>query len=141
MDLCRLLHEEIGLFPMNEDVVREYVACAINKTATDLVPNPPILGVIPGENRLEGAICMVLSSMWYAPEHCHLEELFNFVHPDHRKSGHVDRLIAFGKDCSDRVGVPLMIGIISNSRTAAKCRLYSRVLPKVGEFFFYRDAA
>ena len=33
--------------------------------------------------------------------------------------------------------IPLMTGIISNIRTEAKCRLYRRMMPKIGEFFYF----
>ncbi len=66
----------------------------------------------------------------------HLEELIVFTDPEHRKSNHAQALIQWMKDQVKNTGLPLMTGIMSNHRTEAKVRLYSRMLPKVGAFFF-----
>ena len=64
-------------------------------------------------------------------------ELFNFVRTEHRKSDYAARLIAYAKMCSDKMGLPLMMGILSNHRTEQKIRLYERQLEKAGAYFVY----
>jgi hypothetical protein len=66
-----------------------------------------------------------------------LEELANFTHPDHRKSKHAETLLQWTKMLSDKLEIPLTIGIISNVRTEAKVRLYRRHFPYMGGFFVY----
>jgi hypothetical protein len=59
------------------------------------------------------------------------------VHPKHRRSRHANALLKYSKHLSDEVGIPLLIGIISNKRTEAKVRLYRKHLPETGSFFLY----
>jgi hypothetical protein len=41
---------------------------------------------------------------------------------------------------ADKVGISLVVGIVSNIRTAAKVRLYRRVLPECGSYFLYNGS-
>lgn len=135
MHLCRLLHEENGLFALEEDMVQETLRKGFDRTSG-------VIGVIGTPDHLEGVIYMEVGNFWYSRKP-HLMELFNFVHPDHRKSGHAKALIKFAKQCASD-DIRLVIGIISNIRTEPKVRLYERQLGKpAGAFFVYppRDAA
>lgn len=133
MALCRMLHAENGLFPMEEDLVEETIQRAFDRKGG-------IIGVIGAPGQLEGIIYMLVSNFWYSRKP-HLEELFNFVHPDHRKSEHAKALIEFAKKCASD-DVRLVIGVISNERTEAKVRLYERRLGKpTGAFFVYPPPA
>lgn len=132
MALCRMLHEENGLFPLDDDMVRDTIRKAFNKQG--------FIGVIGAKDALEGIIYMVISNFWYSKKP-HLEELFNYVHPDHRKSEHAKSLIEFAKKCATN-DIRLVIGVISNTRTEAKIRLYERRLGKpAGAFFVYPPPA
>ena len=45
----------------------------------------------------------------------------------------------FAKATSDRLGLPLVIGVLSDDRTVAKVRTYQKVFgPPAGAFFVYR---
>lgn len=135
MFLCHLLHEENGLMRLNPVKVRETIRRA-------LYPDPErrmlalmgVIGEVGGE--LRGMCCMIVGQMWYSDDH-HLEELFCFTHPNHRKAPYGRDLLQFMKKTSDQVGIPLLTGIISNERTAAKVRMYRKSLPEVGAFFLY----
>jgi hypothetical protein len=81
-------------------------------------------------------VFVLLSSFWYSEE-IHLEELLVYVDPECRKSNHAWACIEWMMDLSDNLGVPLLTGIISKHRTAAKIRLYDRMLPRIGAFYFY----
>lgn len=94
------------------------------------------IGVIGPVGALEGMILLCLGSLWYSDDII-LEEYVNFVHPDHRKSNHAKTLVSYAKSIADKTGVPLIIGVVSNTRTAAKVRLYRRQLPEAGAFFLY----
>lgn len=130
MDLCRLLHAENGLFPLDETLVR-------NLVRTVLHDKQGFIGVIGPKDRLEGSILIRLSTMWYSTSPV-LEEYWNFVHPDHRKSERAKFMVNFAKSCATKMGIPLLIGVVSNQRTRAKCRLYNRMLPKAGEFYLFK---
>jgi hypothetical protein len=130
MRLCRELHKENGLFSLNEDKVRATLRKAFDR-------HGGILGIIGTPSHIEAMICMVISSFWYSDDP-HLEELFIFVCQEHRKSKHAVELIRFAKWAADEGGIPLVIGVISDERTAGKVRLYQRELDRpIGNFFVY----
>ena len=132
MDLCRLLHQENGLFSMDEDRVREILRRGFDKQGG-------IVGVIGEPTKIEATICLILAQMWYSADWL-LEELFSYVHPAHRKSSNAKYLLDYAKRCSDEIHLPLLIGIISNTRTEAKVELYRRKLAKPrGAFFVYGE--
>jgi GNAT superfamily N-acetyltransferase len=141
LDLARLLHAEIGMFPLDMPSVRATLAHAFDR-------NGAILGVIdaPGEHespQLVGMILVFISHYWYTKS-LHLEEYFNFVHPDHRHSDYAEHLITFARASADALECPLLIGVMTTERMEAKVRLYRRILgTPAGAFFLYnapRDA-
>ena len=70
-----------------------------------------------------------------------MEERAIFVHPDFRsaKGGRAAKLCKFAKETADRMEMPLMIGVLSNSRTAAKIRMYERQFGSpTGVYFLYK---
>lgn len=128
--LVQYLYEDAGKFEIDNDLIREMLW-------RDFRRQDGVIGVIGPSSALEGAICMLIGRLWYSREQ-HLEEIFNIVHPEHRKSGHAKALIGYAKLCSDELQIPLNIGIFSNTRTEAKVRLYQRQLGKpAGAFFSY----
>jgi hypothetical protein len=133
-ELCKMLHSENGLFPMDDDLVQETMMKGINR-------NGGILGVIgPIGGPLEGMIYMLISNFWYSRKP-HLEELFSYVPTEYRKSNHAKALIEFAKKCATD-DIRLVIGVVSNTRTEAKVRLYERRLGKpAGAFFVYPPPA
>jgi hypothetical protein len=99
-----------------------------------------IVGVIgaPG-GQLEGFVLLRTGSLWYSDAPI-LEEKIVFVHPKYRsaKGGRARKLCEFSKKASEEIGLPLVIGIVSNSRTKSKVRLYERVFGEpAGAFFLY----
>ena len=132
MRLCRSLHDENAFLPMSEEKVRGMIHRAFNRRGG-------IIGVVGTHDRIEGAICLTISTMWYA-EQWVLEELFNFVHPEFRRSTNAKDLIAFAKMASDELHLPLLIGIVSNLRTAAKVRMYRNQLGEPAGAFFLHGA-
>ncbi len=128
--LC-LAHKENGVFPMDERKVREFIRTATEKTGG-------VIGVIDGEHCLEACLLMTLEQWWYTTEWA-LAERTNFVHPNYRKTSHAKNLIRFAKWVSDKMNLPLEMGVISNDRTESKVRLYRRQMPYVGAFFLYNS--
>jgi GNAT superfamily N-acetyltransferase len=99
-----------------------------------------LVGII-GEPRgkIEGAVLLRTSQMWYSDEWM-LEEKAIFVDPEFRsaKGGRARKLCEFSKKVADDLGIPLIIGVLSNHRTEAKVRLYERQFgPPAGAFFLY----
>lgn len=104
--------------------------------------NHGIVGIIGEEgSKPEAAILLRIGSMWYSDDKV-LEEKAIFVHPDYRsaKGGRASRLCEFAKTTSDRLELPLLIGVLSNQRTEAKVRMYERHFGKAtGAFFLYNS--
>ena len=99
-----------------------------------------LVGLIEGENGiLEGAVLLRIGSMWYSDDPV-LEERAIFIHPDYRsaKGGRARRLCEFTKQVADELGIPLIIGVLSNHRTKGKIKLYERQFGEPsGAFFLY----
>ena len=99
-----------------------------------------LIGLIEGENGiLEGAVLLRVGSMWYSDDPV-LEERAIFIHPDYRsaKGGRARRLCEFTKQVADELGIPLIIGVLSNHRTKGKIKLYERQFGEPsGAFFLY----
>lgn len=140
-DLFRLLHEENGVFNLSEHKINYLLDRILHpeKISEGDAGVRGFMGVIGPVGKLEGLLVMVLGSFWYSDDII-FEEYANFVHPDHRKSNHAKALLAYSRHMADNVQIPLVIGIISNLRTAAKVRLYRRQLPECGSFFLYNSA-
>jgi hypothetical protein len=131
MELCRELHRENGLFSINEDRVRHFICRALSGQGG-------IIGVVGGRDNIEAALYLLISTHWYSDQ-WHLEELFAFVRPEYRKTNNAKDLICFAKRCSNEIGIPLVIGVVSNTRTEAKIRLYERQLAKpAGAFWVHQ---
>ena len=134
MELAKLVNEENGVFRMNDVKVVSMIWPALELKGG-------ICGVIgdPGKP-LEGLVLLRVSNYWYSDDQF-LEEMCVFVHPDHRwgRKGHRARkLCEFAKKVSDDLGLPLMIGVLSNTRTEAKVKLYEKHFGEpAGAFFLY----
>ena len=102
--------------------------------------NGGIMGLIgPGGQKAQGAVLLRVITPWYSSAKV-LEEQAIFIHPDYRtaKGGRASRLVEFSKHTADSLGLPLLIGVLSNSRTEAKVKLYGRHLGEpAGAFFLY----
>jgi hypothetical protein len=88
---------------------------------------------------IEGAILLRIGKTWYSDDDV-LEEKAIFIHPDFRqaKGGRAARLCEFSKQASDTLGIPLVIGVLSNQRTAGKIRMYKRQFGEpAGAYWLY----
>ncbi len=135
--LLLTVHKENGIFALSPPKVDWLINRILNP---DLIPLGDTgvrgaIGVIGPIGSLEGLVLVTLGTYWYS-EDLHLEEFTVVVDPEHRKTGHAQALVQWMKDQVEITKLPLITGIISNIRTEAKCRLYRRMLPKIGEFFY-----
>lgn len=139
MKMAHLLHEENGLFEMSK---RKMDWLLMRTLAPESIPEGDIglrgyMGVIgPVGGPLEGLILLTIGAFWYS-EQVVLEEYANFVHPAYRKSNHAKTLLRYAQHLSDKIGIPLLIGVLSSKQTEAKVRLYRRHFNEVGSFFLY----
>jgi len=126
------MHAEGGIMPLDMTEATDMFFRAFNRQGG-------ILGVIGEPGDIRAMIYLLIGKFWYT-RHFHLEELFNFVRPDCRKGkhGYAQRLISFAKECSDEIGLPLTIGILTNIRMEGKVRFYQRELGvPAGAWFVY----
>lgn len=127
--LTNLLHEENGLFSLSQ---RKRDALLDRYERRE----GAIIGVIGEIGRPVASIYLSITQPEYTDDFV-LSEVWNFVAPDHRRSTYARQLIAYAKQMSDLLKLPLCIGILSNHRTAAKVRLYEQVLQPAGRYFLY----
>ena len=133
MQIAIMGSDENGFIPANPVKLLGEIWPALNK-------DRGLVGIIgkPGE-QIEAAVLLRLGDMWYSDSMV-VEEKAIFVHPDFRR-GALNRartLFKFSKHVSDSLGLPLIIGVLSNARTEAKIKLYEREFgPSSGSFFLY----
>ena len=132
MNLCFTACSENGFANPNPLKLLHEVWAALNL-------DNGIVGVMGEKGKLEGGILLRVITMWYSDDQA-LEEKAIFIHPDYRsaKGGRASRLCEFAKHTADQLGMPLLIGVLSNNRTEAKIRMYERQFGKpAGAFFLY----
>jgi len=141
MKLALMGASENGLVHPNQRKILEHVWAALNR-------DHGIMGVIgPVGGELEGAVLLRICNQWYTDRDV-IEELGLFVHPDHRAmkgqgarigtGGRAAELCKFSKRVAEQLDMPLMIGVLSNHRTAGKMRLYGRIFGEMaGAYFLY----
>ena len=132
MELLRQMWKENGLASLDEDRVRHFLHRGIAR-------DKAIIGVIRGPDTIEASVGLFVGTWWYSTEN-HIEDLFSYVATPYRRSTHAKSLIEFAKNCSMQLGMPLLMGVLSSDRTAAKVKLYERMLPKLGALFVYNGS-
>jgi GNAT superfamily N-acetyltransferase len=121
----KLMHAECGWQPLDVDYARATFARAFDRKGG-------ILAVIGVPGHIRAMLYLMITNEWYTREN-HLQELFCWVHPDHRNSDYGKLLIEYAKKCSDDISakagvkVPLIMGVLTNKRMSGKVRLYRRV--------------
>jgi len=104
-----------------------------------------IVGIV-GEKggKPEGCVLLRVTNFWYGFQEGEkskpmLEERWLWTHPDYRsaKGGRARKLCEFAKTSAERLGLPLMIGILSNIQLESKMRLYRRVFGEPTGYCWY----
>jgi hypothetical protein len=117
LEMCAENHRDNGQFSLSKLKVEAMVDKAFNRGGT-------IIGVV-GQAPIAGMLLLNISQFWYSDDWA-LEEIQNYVRPQHRKSTYAKDMMNFARRCSDELGIPLVIGVVSNERTRAKMELYKR---------------
>lgn len=133
MNLAMAACEDNGYVTPNTVRLLNEIWAALNK-------DHGLIGIIEGEDGVaEGAVLLRITTPWYSEVQM-LEERGVFVAPEFRsaKGGRARRLCEFSKKTADALGIPLLIGVLSNHRTAGKIRMYERIFGEPnGAFFLY----
>ncbi len=134
MRLFKVMHAENGLFAIDEDCVLETFNRAVKK-------NEGVIGLIKGPEGDIRAMLMMLITRYYYTTQFHLEELFNFIAPEFRRTNYADTLLRYAINCQQQLNIPLVIGVLTGHRMEAKVRLYRRRLGMPSGAFFVHGAA
>jgi GNAT superfamily N-acetyltransferase len=126
------LHEENGIFSVNEQKVRASIRLATEAKGG-------LIGVIRGDE-LEASMCLVIDQFWYTDDFCLLEQWL-FVRQPYRHKKHAVALVGWAKQMAITLGLKLQAGIMSTERTAAKERMYLRQMTPIGGLFMFDPAA
>jgi len=134
MNMAAMVCKENGIFEPNMDKIFADIWPSLHQ-------HYGLVGVIGDPNEeLEGFVLLRVGTMWYSDTPI-LEEKTVFVHPRHRKwsGGRARKLCKFSKQVADELNMPMIIGILSNTRTGGKMRLYeSEFGAPAGGFFLYK---
>lgn len=140
-DILVAAHADNGVFSLDPERVRATIHHLTEhpidpNTGKALDPLGLIAIIDAPKGGIAGIVILTLSRYWFSDEWL-LDELVNFVRPEHRKSRHAQALINFAKETADRFGVPLNMTVLSTKRTAAKLKLYGRQMRQVGGSFMH----
>lgn len=127
--LC-LAYRENAPFTMSDRKVRALIEAG---TSPD---KEVIIGVVESDGGIVASVGALFTQWWYT-EDFHIDELWNFVHPDHRRSEYAKDLISYMKWISDQMDMTLHMGVLTTTRVEAKIRLYGRQLKQTGAFFMH----
>lgn len=97
----------------------------------------PVIG--PPGGAIQGLVLLRCGKMWYS-DRMILEEKAVFIYPEFRsaKGGRATKLIDWSKRAADALGMPLIMGVLSGTRTKGKLALYSRKFGEpMGAFWMY----
>jgi hypothetical protein len=134
MSIARLATAENGFAEPDDLLLLREIWAALNL-------EDGIVGIIgdPGK-QIEATVLLRIGTPWYSSRTRCLEEKAIFVHPQFRraKGGRAARLCEFSKRTADTLGLPLTIGVLSNQRTSAKVKMYTRIMGEPsGAYWLY----
>lgn len=99
------------------------------------------VGIIPDNGTVVASVGLTVARFWDSAD-LHLEDLWTFVHPDHRKSKHHKNLITFAKAVSNRMGLKLLMAQPENDETMPQVNvLLTGAFARVGGLFEHNPAA
>ena len=131
MDLALAACEENGLTRPNPEKLLVEIWSSLHL-------HHGIVGIIGEQDKpLQAAVLLRVEAMWYSDELV-LNERAIFVAPEYRqaKGGRASKLCDFSEKAAMTLGIPLVIGVLSNQRTEAKVRLYQRKFgPATGAYW------
>lgn len=133
--LC-MAYKENAPYPINPNKVRLMISAASRDKEV-------IIGVIDapdGSGRIAASVGAMFSQWWYT-DAWHIEDCWNYVHPEYRRSTFAKDLISYSKWLAEKMQMPLHLGILTADRMESKIRFFSRQMPQVGAAFVYNMEA
>lgn len=133
MAFCYELWEDNGqqFFSFDADKVRGLIRRSFERTGG-------LFAVIGEPGKIEGGALLLLDPYYYTSDFA-LFEQFSYVRPAFRQTRHAKTLVHWAMNMAENLKLLLFIGILSNTRTLAKVRLYRRMIgDPAGAYFVYR---
>lgn len=134
---------ELAIAAAKENSLFDCTAAHLVKTIYPcLTLNKGLVGCIgKKDGSIEGIVVLVIGTLTYSDELC-LEERTLFVRPEFRSAngGRANKLVQFSKSAAEQLGLPLLIGVLSNSNTQQKISLYKRLLGEPAGAFWVMGA-
>lgn len=119
-DFCLTAHAENGFGGVDHAEVRKAIEAAVWR-------NNSFFGVIPGPDRIEAALGLQATKLWYGGiGDWFLSEMLLYVHPLHRKTRHAEKLFQFAGWMARHAGMPVVISLMPVERLGAKEKLFER---------------
>jgi len=142
MAIFRLLRMELfevaeGIAPPSEHKIAAWIERGIQGV------EGVVIGVIDAPGVGPVATIGLTQNQWWFTNNWHVAEMWNYVHPDHRKSTYAHDLIQFSKWANDEwtanLGYQtyLVTGVLTTKKVQQKVRLYRRMLTQAGAWFLY----
>lgn len=98
------------------------------------------VGIIRDGRPVIASVGLTVARFWDTSDH-HLEDLWTYVHPQHRKSSHLKNLIGFAKSVSNTMGLRLIMLQAETAETQPQIDfVLSRQLSRVGLVFQHEPA-
>lgn len=132
--LLELQHAEAPIATVNWGKVDALLELMMPVTAPK--PRLHFAGVAVEDHKVVGCVGLVVCHLWWTDD-WHIDERFFFVHPDHRKSRHAERLISWCKGVQTQLAIPLVSCVFSTKDTERKVAFFKRHLPLIGAIFRY----
>lgn len=102
-----------------------------------------LVGVIDGANGQPVAVVVLVPMQWWWSKAHYLQDVVNYVHPDHRVSRHIHDLIQFERWAADEWSrlfgyrIYLLCGVLGYKRVREKLIMYKRKFLQAGAAFLY----
>lgn len=145
--------------PKDEEALLELLLCDLRENATAVAPideervmshiqfgtrrKGGIVGVIDGPDGNPVATVVLAPAQWWWSRAYYIQDIVNYVHPDHRQSRHIHDLIQFERWASDEWSrlfgyrIFLLCGVLGYKRVREKMIIYKRKFLQAGAAFLY----
>jgi GNAT superfamily N-acetyltransferase len=130
LSLLEMRHAEFGLGRFDPARAERAIQAAIDGTAAIFA------GVIAGDGGPEATVGLALAQ-WFDTSEYHLEAVWDYVHPEHRKTEHSRKLRRFAEISADRLGLELIMGGPIRAGHEGRVHAYCKDMRPAGAFFLY----
>jgi hypothetical protein len=131
-----LRENAVHVAPIDEDKIRDHITAGTRKRGG-------IVGVIDGIDGNPVAVVILVPNQWWWSRAYYIQDIVNYVHPDHRTSRHIHDLIQFERwaadEWSSKFGyrIYLLCGVLGYKRVREKMIMYKRKFLQAGAAFLY----